>query len=29
MQVIDFFRQGDYGRTIRGETDGMIGEDVV
>jgi Ca-activated chloride channel family protein len=29
MQVIDFFRRGDYGRTNRGETDGMMGEDVV
>lgn len=29
MQVIDFFRQDDYGRTIRGETGGMTGEDAV
>src|SRR4029453_8369956 len=29
MQVIDFYRQGDYGRKSRDETDGMMSDYVV
>jgi len=29
MQVIDFYRKGSYGRNISGETDGMMGDNVV
>jgi Ca-activated chloride channel family protein len=29
MQVIDFYRQGDYGRNSRDETDGMMSDYVV